>query len=94
MFKDCRNSSIISYEGYGAYFLDYIKDGIWRLEVMPDAIWVKDPFEKTSLDKEVSIILWKEWLISINLPNLGENFTITGLNKGNNILQHNYNRNK
>lgn len=47
------SSSLVSYEGTGAYFLDKINDGIWRLEVMPDAITIRDPFEKASPKKEV-----------------------------------------
>ena len=32
------SSEIIKYDGKGAYFLDKLEDGIWRLEVMPDPI--------------------------------------------------------
>ena len=38
------SSPIVQYTGTGAYFLDKLQDGIWRLEVMPDAITVRDPF--------------------------------------------------
>jgi hypothetical protein len=76
------NSSVVSYEGCGAYFLDRLEDGIWRLEVMPDAVWVRDPFEISNLKKEVSVIIWNKWNMTINLPNLGENFSIAGLNDG------------
>jgi len=77
------NSSIIKYEGTGAYFLDRIESGVWRLEVMPDAIWVNDPYSKTSLKKEVSVINWRSWPMTITLPDLGEGFLITPLNDGN-----------
>jgi len=77
------NSSIVEYEGTGAYFLDRIGEGTWRLEVMPDAVWVRDPFEKASLDKTVSVIIWREWPMSIRLPDLGEDFTVRGINDGN-----------
>ncbi|HXB96133.1 MAG TPA: hypothetical protein VNU70_13275, partial [Puia sp.] len=30
------NSSVVRYGGYGAYFLDRLEAGVWRLEVMPD----------------------------------------------------------
>jgi hypothetical protein len=78
------NSPIIRYEGSGAYFLDKIGEGIWRLEVMPDALWVRDPFEKASLKKKVAVIKWDQWLMNINLPDLGERFDILPLNQGNN----------
>jgi len=79
------NSSVVQYEGTGAYFLDRLESGVWRLEVMPDAIWVIDPFERTSPKKEVAVINWKEWPMTINLPDLGENFSITGINDGNTL---------
>ncbi len=77
------NSPVISYDGCGAYFLDRIEEGVWRLEVMPDAIWVHDPFEKASPKKQVSVILWNPHPMSIKLPDLGTNFSIMGLNDGN-----------
>jgi hypothetical protein len=77
------NSPIISYPGQGAYFLDRLESGVWRLEVMPDAIWVRDPFERASTKKTVSYIAWNEWPMNIKLPDLGENFHVVGLNDGN-----------
>jgi hypothetical protein len=80
------SSPIVDYEGTGAYFLDRLEEGIWRLEVMPDAVWVRDPFEKASLKKMVSIIKWREWPMSINLPDLGVDFDIRGINAGNTLV--------
>jgi len=77
------NSPVVSYDGCGAYFIDRIEEGVWRLEVMPDAVWVRDPFVDPNYEKEVSVILWKEWPISIALPDIGEGFGIVGLNEGN-----------
>lgn len=79
----CGSSPLVHYEGSGAYFLDKLEYGVWRLEVMPDAIVMKDPFEKTSLKKEVVTIAWNQWDMQINLPELGGNFGITAINKGN-----------
>jgi len=45
------NSPLVNYAGTGAYFLNKLENGVWRLEVMPDAVWVRDPFEKASLKK-------------------------------------------
>ncbi len=75
------SSPIISYEGTGAYFLDKLEEGVWRLEVMPDAIVVNDPFAKPSLKKEVVTIAWNYWDMTINLPSLQEDFTIIALNR-------------
>jgi len=79
----CGYSSVIKYEGTGAYFLDKLEDGVWRLEVMPDAVQIKDPFEKPSLKKEVVTIAWNEWNMEISLPGLGKDFSITAINNGN-----------
>ena len=77
------NSPLVQYEGRGAYFLDRLEKGVWRLEVMPDAIWVEDPFSKTSLKKKVAVLNWREWPMKVKLPDLGEDFTLTPLNQGN-----------
>jgi len=77
------SSPVVSYPGQGAYFLDRIDPGVWRLEVMPDAIWVRDPFEKPSPSKQVSVIAWNEWPIQIELPDLGDSFSAVGINEGN-----------
>ncbi len=77
------NSEVVKYEGKGAYFLDKLEDGVWRLEVMPDPILIKNPFGSNSLEKTVSVISWTENKMELNLKELGENFEISGLNEGN-----------
>jgi hypothetical protein len=77
------NSPAVQYSGTGAYFLDKITEGNWRLEIMPDIIPLNDPFEKASLAKEVRRVQWNNQSISINLPDLGEAFSITPVNTGN-----------
>lgn len=69
------SSRLVRYEGTGAYFLDKVSDGIWRLEVMPDQVLLSDPFAKASPRKEVNTILWNEWPMTIDLPDLGEDFS-------------------
>ena len=76
-------SPIVRYPGRGAYFLDRIEPGAWRLELMPDAIWVRDPYEQPSPQKQVSRIAWNEWPMQIDLPDLGPDFHIAGLDDGN-----------
>lgn len=75
------NSPLVTYGGCGAYFLDRLEPGIWRLEVMPDAIWVRDPFERASLKKEVSVIIRSTWPMKVDLPDLGKKFTIHPLDQ-------------
>jgi hypothetical protein len=77
------NSEVVKYEGKGAYFLDKLKDGVWRLEVMPDAILVDNPFGSNSLKKTVAVIKWNEWEMSLDLAGLNENFSLEALNEGN-----------
>ena len=79
----CGSSPVIRYEGTGAYFVDCLESGVWRLEVMPDAVVVSDPFAKPSLDNEVVTIVYGTWDMALQLPDLGKEFTLTALNKGN-----------
>ncbi|WP_282122094.1 hypothetical protein [Algibacter mikhailovii] len=77
------NSQIIKYEGTGAYFLDRLENGVWRFEVMPDAFWVKDPFFVPYTDGESAVVLSKNHDVKIMLPDLGNAFSIEGINKEN-----------
>src|SRR5262249_35173671 len=36
------SSPLVEYEGTGAYFLDKVRTGVWRLEVYPDEVLVRD----------------------------------------------------
>jgi hypothetical protein len=72
------SSPIVSWEGTGAYFLDKVKDGVWRLEVYPDELLVSDPFAQP--DKVVSRLYFKAWPMGVRLPDLGDGFTATPLN--------------
>lgn len=77
------SSPLVQYGGSGAYFLDKVAEGIWRLEVMPDAIHIRDPFEKASPKKEVTRIQWDNNFMQVMLPDLGSGFGIKALNEGN-----------
>ncbi|WP_167856365.1 cellulase family glycosylhydrolase [Hymenobacter metallicola] len=78
------SSPVAQYEGSGAYFLDRLAPGIWRLEVLPDAVPIRDPFETASLQKPVTQILWNEQRLRLSLAELGSRFRLRGLNEGNN----------
>lgn len=73
----------MDYEGTGAYFIDCLESGVWRLEVMPDAVVVNDPFAKPSLKKEVVSIIYGTWDMALRIPDLGKAFTLTALDKKN-----------
>lgn len=70
----CGSSPVVKYEGTGAYFLDRLAKGLWRLEVYPDCVWVADPFGSTSLQREVSRVYWRARRMAILLPDLGPRF--------------------
>lgn len=80
------NSTVVTYEGKGAYFLDKLSAGVWRLEVMPDAIWVDNIFGRNSLKKEVAVVNWNNWPMTISLPDLGEAFTASSLKNNEGVL--------
>lgn len=77
------DSPLVSYEGNGAYFLDKVRPGVWRLEVLPDALWIKDPFSPASPRKQVAVINWRSWPMKCNVPDLGTSFKVSGINAGN-----------
>jgi hypothetical protein len=70
------SSPLVEYEGSGAYFLDQISPGLWRLEVYPDQVQVRDPFEQPQPGKVVSRLLYRRWPMSVHLPDLGEAFFV------------------
>ena len=80
------NSALVQYDGQGAYFLDKIDKGIWRLEVMPDAVWVDNPFGRNSPNKTVGVIRWEEHKMNIQLKDLGTNFRMEPINEGNTFI--------
>jgi hypothetical protein len=75
------SSTIVKYNGSGAYFVDKIDEHTWRLEVMPDIILTRDPFEKTSLKRKLGEIIYNNRQISISLNNLSENFSYRDIAK-------------
>ena len=77
------SSPVVQYQGTGAYFLDKFNGSVWRLEVMPDAVPLSDPFETASLKKEVVRVQWQVNTMSIYLPDLGSRFAVQGINEGN-----------
>ncbi|MCC3156719.1 glycoside hydrolase family 5 protein [Hymenobacter sp. 15J16-1T3B] len=81
------SSPVVTYAGTGAYFLDRLAPGVWRLEVMPDAVPLRDPFETASLRKVVTSIQWNEQPLRLQLPDLGAEFSLRGVNKGNSAQQ-------
>ncbi len=70
------SSPAVSYGGEGVYFLDKVRDGVWRLEVYADAVPVRDPFEPPSPEKIVTRAIAHPWPMTVTLPDLGGAFTV------------------
>ncbi len=77
------SSATVTYEGEGIYFLDKVRPGVWRLEVYPDAVPVRDPFEPPSRDKIVTRAISRSWPMTLTLPDLGGSFTVQPVTAGN-----------
>jgi hypothetical protein len=78
-------SAVVTYLGTGAYFIDKLADGVWRLELMPDAYWVNDPYTKVDPNKQKAAVLHTQRQMTVKLPNLGNDFSIRAINQGNNF---------
>ncbi|MFO7369766.1 MAG: cellulase family glycosylhydrolase [Bacteroidales bacterium] len=81
----CGTSPLVQYSGNGAYFIDKVDDGCWRLEVMPDYCWIEDPYSPVSPDRQKAAVIHNMQQMTITLPDLGSEFLIRGINKGNNF---------
>ena len=74
------SSEVIEYDGKGAYFLDKLEEGVWRLEVMPDPFLIQDPFGNNSLEKTIAVIRYNLNEMKIAIPGLAGNFEFQQIN--------------
>lgn len=71
------SSPVAQYDGTGAYFLDRTgQPGVWRLEIMPDADILDDPFGNTSLNDVKIVAVDRPHRIKLNLPGLRRDYTL------------------
>jgi hypothetical protein len=70
------SSRVVQYDGGGVYFLDRVRSGVWRLEVYPDAVPVRDPFAAPNRDVIDTRALWRSWPMRIRLSDLGASYTL------------------
>jgi len=77
------SSPVVSYEGEGSYFFDRVRAGVWRLEVYPDSVMVRDPFTKPTVDEIKWRLLDHAWPMTVTLPDLGGSFHVRPVNAGN-----------
>ena len=76
------SSPVVNYQGLGIYFLDRVRTGVWRLEVYPDAVPVRDPFEVPNPAKIVTRAISREWEMSVSLQDLGSSFSVEPVGGG------------
>ncbi len=80
------SSPVVEYQGEGAYFLDQVRTGVWRLELYPDAVPVRDPFEMPNADKIVTRAIYRSWPMRVTLPDLGTAFSVQRIHRGNSTI--------
>ena len=76
------SSPVVRYDGTGIYFLDRVREGVWRLEVYPDAEPVRDPFVMPNPGKLVTRAIARTWPMTVTLPDLGGTFTVERVSPG------------
>lgn len=79
------NAPIVKYEGTGAYFLDKLEEGVWRMELMPDVVHIQNPFGTNSLKKKLAVIKHQKWDMQVQLPDLGQDFQVVNLDRVNEL---------
>lgn len=77
------SSPVVRYEGRGIYFLDRVREGVWRLEVYPDAVPIADPFESPNTARIATRAIARSWPMTVKLPGLGDAFTVQPVTAGN-----------
>ncbi|MET6757271.1 hypothetical protein [Pseudoalteromonas sp. NCIMB_1079] len=74
------SSPVVQYEGNGAYFLDKLTDDIWQLEVYPDVHQLQDPYQNSSLQREVRRLYINQRKLTVTVDDLAESFYLQGIN--------------
>lgn len=80
--KGVGSSPVVKTDGTGAYFLDRLADGKWRLELMPDVFITTDPFARPSLRRTVADIIDSPVEMTLDLLGLPEDFFYAGRSSG------------
>lgn len=68
------SSPLVQYQGSGAYFLDQLSPDLWQLEVYPDVLTLQDPFQNSSLKRQVATLYAPSRTMTIDLASLGQQF--------------------
>ncbi len=75
------SSPLVVYTGSGAYFLDKLAKGVWRLELMPDAYWIKDPYSPVDPQEQKAAVHHAVQQMKVYLPDLSSDFTVRAIDK-------------
>ena len=73
----CGRSAVAASDGSGAYFLDRVSPGVWRLQIYPSVMTVADPFSGTAAKK--TELVPGDVSMQVHLPDLGEEFVVRRL---------------
>lgn len=79
------SSPVVRYAGTGTYFLDKLRNGLWRLEVYPDVTQLDDPFDKPSKERLKFALGRRSRPMRITLPDLGRDFSVRAIDEGNSL---------
>lgn len=64
-------SPVVNYNGSGAYFLDKMNNGSWRIEVYPDVVETTDAYgRRNALNRKVALIHSASRQMQITLPGM------------------------
>ncbi len=69
----CGSSPVVNTDAKGIYFLEKVSEGIWRLELYPDAIEVSDPFLMPNKNKVTHVLNSRPVQFTFNLPGITAN---------------------
>ncbi len=70
------SSAVVSSDGNGLYFLDKIRDGLWRLELHPNIVTLDDPFKMPSPTRRCFAVADDRIAMSVRIDDLGGSFSI------------------
>ena len=79
-------SQLIESEGTGAYFLDKLGEGIWRLELMPNATIIDNLFGRNNLDKTVAVVNYERSKMKFNLPEFEDGYAVESVDWRDSII--------
>lgn len=73
----CGASPVAASDGTGAYFLDRVARGLWRVQIYPNVMPVADPY--TGRDCKKTVVLSSRTTLRLSLPDLGATFAVRTL---------------